>query len=480
MNFNFFSLFKTKNKKNKLIIPDTILVKKLKSISKDNGYRVLEDITIFHHSNKIYIPFIILDPKRGIYIFEYKDWTYEDLNNYEIKRSQNNEPSKNTLAYDKINSFINIKFNEILHNDCVKTFNYLLTENLSFADYEHLCDEKKELLPNDKIIFSDSDEDDILKKLHNSSNIDLNIPDADFIIANLLTQYLVLDEDFVYLATKEQIAFISDNLKYDNNDNIVSLNGLASSGKTTSIILKAIYLKLISKENSVTIIEPTTLSCDIVKQSILKLIEYSIVNIDITSINVMTPDEFLNAKTTSYVLCDDASLIENSIIDKIISKSSKSKLILINPTERYEHYYKLTKSFHKKTDMEFIKYDSYNKTIELIEDYSKSDKIDTILTISSESNKERLHDDLDSLKNDSIVVLDGSKKLIDQVEGSISICDYKDMNTLRSQIVILLDVCEISQEELSYAINLANEKVYILYEDECQSIITLKKIFNKE
>ncbi|MCW8838523.1 MAG: hypothetical protein OQK11_07470 [Thiovulaceae bacterium] len=481
MKNNLFSLlFKKKSQKNKLIIPDSILLKKLKSVCKKNNYKVLENITLFHHSNKMDVPLMIIDPKRGIYIFEYKDWTYNDLTNYEIKKSHNNEQSKNTLAYEKINTFINLKFNEILHNDCVDIFNFLLTENLSFDDYEHLNEEKKNLLPHNKVIFCDNDEIDIQKKLNNSKDIDNSLPEVDFIIANLLTQYLVLDKKNIYFATNEQRAYIDDVFNYSESNTIMSLNGLASSGKTTTLILRAIYLKLLSEENSVTIIEPTKLSCDIVRQYILELIEYSIVNVDATTINVYTPEEFLSTKTTTHIFCDDTTLIEENLLQKIISKSAKSILTLVNPTYRYEHYYKLTKSFHKKIDIELIKRDPFKKAIELILDYSKNDIKKKVSCISCEKSREDLEKELKPLNNTEIVFIDGSKNLIDQTQGSVIISDYKNMSTLRSDIIILLDVCKIIQEELSYAINLANKKVYILYNEDCQSIITLKKIFNKE
>jgi len=484
MKKNFFSsIFKKTDKKNKLFITDSLLVKKLKSVSIDNNFKILEKITIFHHSKKINIPLIVINPKRGIYIFEHKDWTYDDLSKYEIQKSQNNERSHDTLAYDKVNTFINMKFNEILHNDCIKVFNYLLAENLSFVDYEHLSEEKKSLLPDEKIIFSDTDNINILKKLNEASDIDTTLPNIDFIMANLLTQYLVLNNGAVSYATQEQISYIS-HLFSDKDDTkfkeIISINGLAYSGKTTTLILKAIFLKLSSDKNSVTIIEPTTLSCDIVKQSILELIEYSIVNIDVTSINVYTPEEFLNSKLSSYVLCDDSFLVENNILQKIISKSKKSNLTLVNPIDRYQNYYKLTKRFHEKAEIEFLNDKSYKTSLKLIKKYSKENSSKSILSISSQQNKENLMKDAESLDSSDIVIRDGSKNLIDQSEGHITISDYKNMNTLRNDIVILQDVCDITQEELSYAINLANNKIYIIYEQECQSILTLKKIFNKE
>jgi hypothetical protein len=480
MKLNFFSkFFKKDNKKDKLFTPDSILVKKLKSTCTQNNYKILKDITVYHHSDKIYIPLIIFDPNRGLYIIENKDWSYDDLKNYEIKKSQNNENSKNTLAYDRTNNFINTKFNEILHNDFIKTFNYLITENLSFADYKHLSDEKKSLLPNKKIIFSDTNEDDILKKLRDASEVDEKIADTEYILANLLTQYMVFNNGNIFLANKDQIAYIEDELYYEDTQNIVSLNGFALSGKTTALILKAIYLKLLSYDNSVTIIQATILSCDLVKQSILELVEYSIVNIDIASIHVYTPEEFLNSKTTSYVLCDDSSLIEDNLLQKIISKSAKSMLTLVNPTKEYEHYYKLTKSYHNHSNVEFIQKNPIASAMHILHKYTK-DKQKSTLTISSTQVSKKLSEELEFFLEEKVVLLDGSKKLIDQTKSLLMLSDYKNINAQRSDIIILLDVCEVSQQELSYAINLAKEKVYLIYEEECESITTLQKIFNKE
>jgi hypothetical protein len=251
------------------------------------------------------------------------------------------------------------------------------------------------------------------------------------------------------------------------------------SGKTTSLILRAINLKLLNKENSVTIIEPTTLSCDIVKKHILELIEYTIVNVDITTINVLTPQEFLDSKATKYVLCDDTPLIEKDMLEKIITKSSKSKLTLVNPTSEYEHFYKLTKSFHSDVDIEFIQSIPYPTAMQKISSYSK-DKSKTILCVSDIQTSEDLNEDLSSYISDETVLLDSSKKLIDQQKSCITLSDYKNINAQRSDIVILLDLCMVSQAELSYALNLADEKVCIIYQDECEAISTLKKIFNKD
>ena len=52
------------------------------------------------------------------------------------------------------------------------------------------------------------------------------------------------------------------------------------------------------------------------------------------------------------------------------------------------------------------------------------------------------------------------------------------MNTNTADIVLLLDIGDISEDKISYAINLANKKVYIVYTNECEKITNLKNIYN--
>jgi hypothetical protein len=100
--------------------------------------------------------------------------------------------------------------------------------------------------------------------------------------------------------------------------------------------------------------------------------------------------------------------------------------------------------------------------------------------VSNIETSEKLSEDLSSYIEYEAILLDSSKKMIDQEKSSLTLSDYKNINAQRSDIVILLDVCEVSQPELSYAINLANDKVFLIYEDECEAITTLKKIFKKD
>ncbi len=478
MNLNFFnSLLKKGSKKSNLSLPDSILVKKLKVLCRKNNYQLYENITLYHHNNHIFIPFIILDPLRGLYLFEDKSWDYNELNSHKIEKQHNAEKSKNSLSYENTTNFIHKKLAEVINNYSVSVFNFLLTQNLSFEDYKHLDEDKKALLPKEKIIFNDTKDSEILDKLKSVKDEDPNILNSEKLIVNLLTQFLIFDKDkSIKLASNEQQSFI-----LNRDYNVENLEGLSLSGKTSALLLKAILLKLEDEQTSVTIMKPTILSCDLVKISLMNLVEYSNVNVDITSINVITPQEFEESRVISdYILCDDSNLLKEEFIDYLLSFSNKSKISLVNSKKEIDINFKLTKKFQKyNLEVKFIKTNPQTKTIELLSNYSKIDKSKKILAISNNATKINILKNLTVSLKEKISMLDSSKKIIDQDVSYIFLSDYDSINTQRADIIILLDMCELSQDKLGYAISLANEKVYLIYESECDNINTLKKIFKQ-
>ena len=97
--FSFLSLFKKKSKTLKL--PDSLLVKKLKQVCKNNNLSIYENITIYHHKQSYFIPLLIVDTKRGIYLFEYKEWSYNDLKDATISKATNQDASEESLSFEK-------------------------------------------------------------------------------------------------------------------------------------------------------------------------------------------------------------------------------------------------------------------------------------------------------------------------------------------------------------------------------------------
>jgi len=229
MNISIFkSFFKSKTPTD---MADVKLFDIIEDACKNNDLLFYRDATIYHHAESFLVPLLLLDPTRGIYIFECKTWSYDILKDATAKRSKDQRQADNTLAFDQVHNIIKTKFNELTHNDGVETFNFLIMQNLTTQEYERLNFSLQELLPKDRIIFKDSTQEEIIKKLKNVRVQNHHLPDVAHIMGNLLIQYLVLSDDKeFYMATKQQMEFID--AKVENHQILYGENG---SGRTSSM-----------------------------------------------------------------------------------------------------------------------------------------------------------------------------------------------------------------------------------------------------
>ena len=478
MNFPFLSTFFNKNTK-ALKLPQSLLLKEIELTAKNNNLTIFQNITMYNHTQKFFIPLLIVEKERGILLFEFKDWSYDDLKNAKIEKATQQNSSKNIVAFEKSHDFIKRRFNELTHSDGVPIFNYLLMQNLNLDEYKHLDDSFKELLPEDKIMFNDSTENEILGKIMNSEVSQTELPSIANIMGTLLTQYAILDKNQdIYLASQEQRAFIDSELVPN-----FTLNALAKSGKTSSILLKVILEKLKNPQLHVAIIEPTILACDILKAQLLNTVEHAIIEIDLASIEILTPKIFEDKglKNIDLIICDDSQLYSNEFLQNI--NSSKSSLILVETTSITDASAIFTQSFTKIAQNIYIhQANPYAKALQLISsslnDYDAKD----ILVVCSDVNKENLRDDLKGFIKDDATILEASQSLIDQNLDNLLLSSYSDINSLEKKVVILIDICEADTFQLQYACNLSLENLHVVYEDECENIKTIREILenNKE
>lgn len=192
MNFSYLCTFFLKEHE-RHTITESLLLEKLKPIVKSKEILLYENITIFHHQYSFCIPLLLLDINKGIYIFEYKTWSYKELKNSKIEKANELNSASNTLAFEKAHTIIGQKFNEITHENNVPVYNYLLMENLRVSEYQNLNTEIQSFLPEDKIIFKDSSENQIIQKLSYPPNVQDTLPSASVIIGTILVQYSILN-----------------------------------------------------------------------------------------------------------------------------------------------------------------------------------------------------------------------------------------------------------------------------------------------
>ena len=495
MNIPFLTNF-FKKKTKKLTLPDSILVKKLKTVSIINDLFLYQNTTIYHHAKSYDISLMLLDMKRGLYLFEKKDWSYDDLKNAKIEKAENQATSKDTLSFQNTQDIIHKKFNELTHSDGVEIFNYLLMENLNTNEYEHLDDSFKALLPKNRVIFSDTSEEEIVKKLELIEKATLALPSKNEIMGTLLVQYTLLDdENNLKLCTQEQIDFIDHELT-----GLMHLQAQSARGKSSAILLKAIQTKLEDSSKKVIIVKPTKLAADILKKKLLELIEHAIVEIDLSTILVLTPIELVNLHlqklkkpllkevleidltlmkkkfhAADLILCDDSNLLKDDFLAYLLHIQNEKPLLFVN-AKKYTADFTFSEKFTKKMrDIYFMQTNAHAKTMQTIAKLLKAYNASDILVICKALSREKLEEDLEFFIKDKVILLNSAKNLIDQELNGLVLSTYKDMVGLKAKHVILLDTCSSSEEEVEFAYELASQSVYILYDKVCDTIKNLEE-----
>ena len=492
MNLSSFTSF-FKKTPNNLTVPDTILVKKLKNLSSQSNLLVYKDVKIYHHTLAYNIRMMLVDKLRGLYLFETKEWTYDELKNAKIEKATKQDSSDNTLAYEKTHDIIRQKFNEVTHADGVPIFNFLLMENLNADEYEHLDESFQELLPREKIIFSDASEADIFKKLQAVSKENEELASIDSILGTLLVQYTMLDhKNKPHFCNNEQIAFIDAKLS-----NEYELKGVSGSGKSKVLLLKSLVEILNKTAQKIIILKPTLLACDIFKQELLNLIEHAIIDFDLDAIEIITPLMLINRHLeklgkervsqvqidprllkknyhfADIILCDDAHLLEKEFIEYLKHLQAKRHLAVVRQELSQEESQLKINYRQKRQSFNFYETNPHAKALRIIERLSVNES-KNILIVCDKDSREKLTEDLHSFINQTPQTIEGSVHLINQIFADISFCTYEDINSLKVDHIILMDLCSISENLLEYAINLSNYSADILYEEECSKIQNLR------
>lgn len=493
MNLSYFtSFFKKKSKT--LTLLESVLSKKLKSVLQENNLLIYENITIYHHTQSFFIPLLILDKHRGLYLFESKQWQYEELKDVKVQKATRQTSSEKSLAFENSHEIIRQRFNELLHNDGVPIFNYLLMENLKADEYQNLDISFQELIPKSKVMFSDSSSFEIIQKMHEGIEESHQLPNAPYIIGSILVQYCVVNKNSLSLCTSEQMQFINAELS-----GVSVLDARSGSGKTNALALKVILEKLKNPDKKIIIIKETNLACEIVKKKLLEIIEHAIVEADITSIEVITPldlvnkhlerlkkmqrvnsmyiDETLFKKpfaVADLIMCDDSDFYDNNFIAYLKHIQEKSALVLVSSREERKDFIFNTNFRIAKQTAYFHKTNPHAKALQIISSLLQTNKAKEILVVSNSLSKEKLNDDLKYFIRDKAVLLDSSKNLVEIDLDSLTLATYADIDALGPKFVILLDLAFVEEAKLDYAFNLAEESVYVLYDDECEVINNLR------
>ncbi len=341
----------------------------LEAIARASDALLLRSTSIYLRQEAHTVEALIFDPDHGIYLLDYCDWRYEELKGATVEHPNPDDKRARDVNLDTLHEFIRGKFNEILHTDPCDIKNFLLLEHLSAEEFDQLDMSFHKFLPKDRLIFAQESAEESLAKLHAAipkRDHTLNIPN----VLGALFFHLQISSDNLHteraLLSLEQRHFIESELPP-----LSTLCGPYGSGKSSLILLKAILILLQKKARSILIVAATQVACDLLKKQMLEIVEYAIIDIELTSIRILTPEQliaqhyqklykkesFSFAKITPKMLshhydaadiifCDDSHLLDNSFVSYLYHLQRKHTLCLVrrdisgNPTD-----YPLTSSF---------------------------------------------------------------------------------------------------------------------------------------
>lgn len=343
---------------------DNELIKHLNHLANGTDGLFFYDFNLYYIDKYRKIQYLFYLPHHGIYIANQIDYTFDDLKNSTISKASNTKQS--TTNFEDSESMIRQKLDDILSFNEIEYSRFIYMSELLESEYDNLDDSFKELLPIEKIIFSDTPPDAILQKLKSLLEYNKNtLPTKTISIA--LQSHLILpskQQSEARLLDKEQINFINSDL----GSEVITLYGKHNSGKSTAIISRALLELLQDRQKQILITTKTVLAADLLRKELVNILTCAAININLKNIQFIPSDElneFINSKKhleLDTIYCDDSHLYDESILDLLrLSKPAKQSLVLVRKTSDSlidKKVIELTNNYCDKIDTEHLKTDS--------------------------------------------------------------------------------------------------------------------------
>ena len=500
-----FSFFSSQSKSAPLSTP---IYEVLLECANENALDLYSEIPIYHRQNKIHIPILLFDAHRGIYLIERVDWHFDQIKNATAKAATPDVKERD-VSVDARHAFIRRKFNEILHTDGCNISNFALMEHLSEAEFDQLDESFHRLMPKNRIIFADSDSKTIKTKLAAALSITNKPLERAMLLGALFFHLSVLPDNlspYYHLLTREQSAFISAPLVPYS-----TISGPYGSGKSTLILLKAIYELLQDPSLSIMIIMPTLAPCDLLKKRLLEIIEYAIIDIDLSSIIIITPQQLITqhyqklykkesfsfAKITpkmlshrhqnaDIVFVDDGYLLDDEFLSYITYQQKKARLCLI--TDKPDATWQLQHAFRPLPS--FLAYCNHNESepasaYSHITEYSGNPYMHIMLLLNNELKAvdhskilivvphfafaQKLTDEINGYYDTVSAVYQSDGGLLEQQLDHILIALAGSISHLQRPYVIVVKDNQVSHLHFCHALGRASQALYII-EDEKEEI----------
>ena len=466
MGFSFLSnLFKKKTSHS----PE---IKSIKAYAKEKSLLYFHDRELFHLTKRICSKTLLLDPHYALYIIESVDWEFKKIAKAKASSKKSTKNAHSDVEVDTLHNFISQKFNEVLHADVCPIVNILHLTHITYEEYLKLDKSFHTLLPTKRLIFKNSTMDEISQHLHHNLR-ELPLPiDTKLVQSSLFIDSCILNENAQQIVTLEQQEFIKTPLQ-----KLSSLNAPYSSGKTNIMLLKVIREKLTNPNMDITIIVSTHYASDNIRQTLLELTEYAIVEVDLNSIKVLTTSNIgSKLKGSGYLFCDDVQLYSKAFLQKLLQMKKSYHICFMGYDIKQEaqnftltHTFKLPPSINYEAylakqdipSMTFIKGNLYMNVILLLQKLlSTNEKI--LIVLDDRDVAKLLYAEINDYYDNICAIIDTTLSLSLIKRNRVEIININELSMFTCKQVIL-SLTQVNDKALiEYALSRASEHIYCI------------------
>ncbi len=430
----------------------SILLKHIKTIACEYECYFSKDNDIFYPLINIPIPIILLAPTRGVYILQYKNWDYNKLKNLQAIKKSNQKLSQNTLAFELMHHYIEEKFEKIANIDKIDIFHFAVMPNLLEDDYNKLDSTFHQLMPKQYILFKNSTRNDIQNKLFTMHSKQNNILTKTLMVSTLYLQKAIIIDNKPKLLSKEQLDII--NIDMQTKEYVACKD---YSGKSSIIILKALYEYLKNTALKILIIAPTSLCVQLLQKKLLEVVEYHLLSIDFSKIKVIQSKDFKNQKA-DIVFIDD-----NNYCGQLDTIKNSKVLIFEYFNKKHTYKHGLTKNYTDTAKKIIIQADIFLELFLKIQELLKNGnqpKDILIITTSDKMCKKVMEDLIDFKEGLSPILLDKNSSLTSYMQNNMIVANYNVLHGISRKYAIILNPINIQN---NFIYSRATKLMYILW-----------------
>ncbi len=282
----------------------------------DDQAEFFSNVSLFSQKEKKTLPYIMIHPRAGLILFNFFNYNATELDGVTASPASENETHADIKTSDA-KSFIELRFEEIFHQQISPVRSILVCPNLSEGEFDYLDESFHQLIPKSLTLFNDTKQE-AYKQIVLAD--EKNSYDTDKIKQALFAEF-ILPEKNILMSREQQDAVLTDLHEFLN------IKGFPGSGKSSILVAKALYEKM--KEPKTDLIIFGRLACNVhhLQSLIFQFIENSHWNLNPAEITVSSFESIQkrshDKEKYDLIVCDDINEADLGTLKRLLNKQGR-------------------------------------------------------------------------------------------------------------------------------------------------------------